>query len=68
MMSAASTQMMAIAIARILNTGNNPIPAIIEFTAEPSTRPPRPKPISMMPDARPTLSGNHLLIVPIVVL
>ena len=68
MMNAATTQMIAMTIPRILNTGRIPIEPIMLLTTEPRTSPPRPNPISMMPDARPTLSGNHLLRVPITVL
>ena len=68
MMMAPTTITTVMAIARILKVGNRPCAATMPVTTEPSSKLPRPKPMSMMPDARPTLSGNHFVMVEITAL
>ena len=58
----------AINMPKILNVGNKPIFSITLPTVPPNTIPPRPKPSSMTPDAKPALSAKLLLTVLIMAL
>ena len=68
MIIAATTITTKIVIARILNVEKIPYFAMNLVTTLPRASPPRPNPMSIIPEARPTLSGNHLVIVVITAL